>query len=174
MNPLPPEALPEVESLDLLVEALAAALLRRGERVATAESCTGGGVATAFTALAGSSRWFERGFVTYSNESKHEMLGLSLATLQGHGAVSAQTVAEMAKGALTHSHAEWSLAISGIAGPDGGTPDKPVGTVCFGWAGPSGLARCECHVFPGDRQAVREQAVRLSIKGLLDLINNCI
>lgn len=174
MNPLPPGALPQGESLDVLVESLAAALLRRGERVATAESCTGGGVATAFTALAGSSRWFERGFVTYSNASKQEMLGVSLATLQAHGAVSAQTVAEMALGTLAHSPAEWSLAISGIAGPDGGTPDKPVGTVCFGWAGPAGVVRCECHRLPGDRQAVREQAMRVSVKGLLALINNCI
>jgi nicotinamide-nucleotide amidase len=174
MNPLPPGALPQGESLDALVESLAAVLLHRGERVATAESCTGGGVATAFTALAGSSRWFERGFVTYSNPSKQEMLGVSPLTLQDHGAVSPQTVAEMALGALAHSHAQWSLAISGIAGPDGGTPDKPVGTVCFAWARPSGLAHCECHVLPGDRQDVRAQAVMRSIKGLLALLNNCI
>lgn len=159
-------------------EALAArlgeALLARGQRVATAESCTGGGVATALTAIAGSSRWFERGFVTYSNEAKQEMLGVNTATLDAHGAVSAATVGEMAAGALTHSRADWSLAISGVAGPDGGTAAKPVGTVWLAWAGPQGIRHCEQHLYPGDRRAVREQAGQRAIEGLLELLQNCI
>ncbi|HET6719545.1 MAG TPA: CinA family protein [Rhodocyclaceae bacterium] len=159
-------------------EALAArlgeALLARGQSVATAESCTGGGVATALTAIAGSSRWFERGFVTYSNEAKQEMLGVSAATLERDGAVSAATVTEMAAGALRHSRADWALAISGIAGPDGGTPAKPVGTVWLAWAGPQGIRHCEQHLYPGDRRAVREQAGQRAIEGLLELLQNCI
>jgi nicotinamide-nucleotide amidase len=159
-------------------EALAArlgdALLARGEKLATAESCTGGGVATALTAIAGSSRWFERGFVTYSNEAKQEMLDVSPATLVQHGAVSAATVGEMAAGALAHSRADWSLAISGIAGPDGGTATKPVGTVWLAWAGPQGIRHCEQHLYPGDRRAVREQAGQRAIEGLLELLHNCI
>jgi len=159
---------------DALARQLGDALLARSELLATAESCTGGGVSTALTAIAGSSRWFERGFVTYSNESKQEMLGVNAATLAAHGAVSEPTVHEMAAGALAKSRAQWSLAISGIAGPDGGTPDKPVGTVWFGWAGPAGFQRAERVVFSGDRQQVREQAVKHAIKGLLDSLNNCI
>lgn len=161
-------------SLPPTAEALAArlgeTLLARGQKVATAESCTGGGVATAMTSIAGSSRWFERGFVTYSNEAKQDMLGVSPQTLASHGAVSAATVAEMATGAITHSRADWSLAISGVAGPDGGTPDKPVGTVWFAWAGPQGVAKTERQRFAGDRQAVREQAGRRAIEGLLELL----
>jgi nicotinamide-nucleotide amidase len=159
-------------------EALAArlgdALLARGEKLATAESCTGGGVATALTAIAGSSRWFERGFVTYSNEAKQEMLDVSPATLVQHGAVSAATVGEMAAGALAHSRADWSLAISGIAGPDGGTTAKPVGTVWLAWAGPQGIRHCEQQLYGGDRRAVREQAGQRAIEGLLELLHNCI
>ena len=161
-----------------VTESLAArvgeALRQRGETVATAESCTGGGVSMAMTAIAGSSRWFERGFVTYSNEAKQEMLGVNAETLRTQGAVSAATVNEMAKGAIAHSRADWSLAISGIAGPDGGTPDKPVGTVWIAWAGPQGVLRNERFLFAGDRQAVREQAGLCALEGLLALLNNCI
>lgn len=153
---------------------LGATLLTRGEKLATAESCTGGGVAMTLTAIAGSSRWFERGFVTYSNEAKQEMLGVDATTLDREGAVSAATVTEMAAGALSHSRADWSLAISGIAGPDGGTPTKPVGTVWLAWAGPQGIRHCEQHLYPGDRRAVREQAGQRAMEGLLELLNNCI
>ena len=153
-----------------LAAQLGQALLARGEKVVTAESCTGGGVAMYMTSVSGSSRWFERGFVTYSNEAKMEMLGVSPQTLAAQGAVSAATVAEMAGGAIAHSRADWSLAISGVAGPDGGSPDKPVGTVWFAWAGPRGIAKTERQLFAGDRQAVREQAGRRAIEGLLELL----
>ena len=153
------------------LEALAAevgALLRaNGQTLAAAESCTGGWVAQCVTAIAGSSAWFERGFVTYSNAAKQEMLGVEAATLAAHGAVSEATAAAMAAGALRHSHADWALSITGIAGPDGGTPDKPVGTVCFGWAGhEAGVDTVTCH-FSGDREAIRRQSVVFALNGLL-------
>ncbi len=116
----------------------ASSALARGVMLAAAESCTGGLVAGALTAVPGSSQWFERGFVTYSNEAKSEMLGVSLATLERCGAVSVETASEMAVGALQGSRADWSVAVTGVAGPDGGTALKPVGTVCFAWAGPAG------------------------------------
>lgn len=157
------------------LEALAAevgALLRaNGQTLAAAESCTGGWVAQCVTAIAGSSAWFERGFVTYSNAAKQEMLGVEAATLAAHGAVSEATAAAMAAGALRHSHADWALSITGIAGPDGGTSDKPVGTVCFGWAGQeagvgAGVDTVTCH-FSGDREAIRRQSVVFALNGLL-------
>ncbi|QIL85108.1 nicotinamide-nucleotide amidohydrolase family protein [Vibrio sp. HDW18] len=127
--------------------------------LATAESCTGGGVAYLITEVAGSSAWFDRSFVTYSNQAKQEMLGVQPATLALHGAVSEPTVQEMVLGALQHSHATLAVAISGIAGPAGGSPEKPVGTVCFGFADQFGWLRLEtCH-FVGDRQQVRQQAI---------------
>ena len=142
-------------------------LLARNESLTLAESCTGGGLACAVTEIAGSSAWFERGFVTYSNAAKQEMLGVEAATLAAHGAVSEATAAAMAAGALRHSHADWALAITGIAGPDGGTPDKPVGTVCFGWAGrDAGVDTTTCH-FTGDREAIRRQSVAFALNGLL-------
>ena len=165
---------PAEDSLDTLAARLGEALLARQQAVATAESCTGGWVAMALTAIPGSSRWFERGFVTYSNEAKQEMLGVRATTLNSHGAVSAATVTEMAAGALQHSRAHWSVAISGIAGPDGGSADKPVGTVWFAWQGPDGRQHGERRQFDGDRREVREQATRHAIEGLLDLLDNCI
>lgn len=152
---------------EALAHRVGEALLARGARLTTAESCTGGGIAALLTEIAGSSRWFERGVVTYSNESKRELLGVSEATLARQGAVSEATVLEMAAGALAHSHADWSLSVSGIAGPDGGSDDKPVGTICFGWAGPGGLLRAETRQFPGDRASVRQASVIHSLKGLL-------
>ena len=119
--------------MDMLAAQVGGALKAHGLMLATAESCTGGGVAQAVTAIAGSSAWFERGFVTYSNQSKQQMLGVTEATLIGHGAVSEATVRAMVAGALQHGAAQVALAVSGIAGPDGGTPDKPVGTVWFAW-----------------------------------------
>jgi nicotinamide-nucleotide amidase len=144
-------------------------LLGRGWMLATAESCTGGWVAKVITDLEGSSRWFERGFVTYTNESKLEMLGVDAATVAAHGAVSEQTAAEMAAGALANSRAHVSLSITGIAGPGGGSPTKPVGTVCFGWAraGRAPLT-VTCH-FTGDREAVRRQAVVRALEGVMDV-----
>jgi len=147
------------EALADLATGMAAALRRRGEWLATAESCTGGWVAKICTDLAGSSAWFERGFVTYSNDSKQEMLGVSAGTLDRYGAVSEQVVQEMAAGVLQNSHAQWALAISGLAGPGGGSREKPLGTVCFAWAGADGWMMSRRYCFGGDREAVRRQAV---------------
>jgi len=145
-----------------------AVLLARGWRMAAAESCTGGWVAKVVTDVAGSSEWFERGFVTYSNEAKHEMLAVPMATLSEHGAVSAATVEAMATGALTHSHADVACAISGVAGPGGGTAEKPVGLVCFAWARRGHPAEARCHQLDGDRAAVRAASVRIAIEGLIE------
>ena len=156
-----------MNELDSLAQNLGAALLARGEWLTAAESCTGGWLAQSVTAIAGSSAWFDRGFVTYSNAAKVEMLGVPETTLARHGAVSEATARAMAQGALAHSRADWAVAITGVAGPSGGSPEKPVGTVCFAWAGKT--AGCEaqtCH-FIGDRAAVREQSVRHALNGLL-------
>ncbi len=155
------------QALEALAAEVGAVLRANGQTLAAAESCTGGWVAQCITTIAGSSAWFERGFVTYSNAAKQEMLGVEAATLAAHGAVSEATAAAMAAGALRHSHADWALAITGIAGPDGGTPDKPVGTVCFGWAGrDAGVDTTTCH-FTGDREAIRRQSVAFALNGLL-------
>jgi nicotinamide-nucleotide amidase len=153
------------------VAKLAERLLARGECLAVAESCTGGWVAKVCTDMLGSSGWFERGFVTYSNLSKQELLGVSAATLAEHGAVSEATVREMAAGVLAHSAAHWAVAISGIAGPGGGSADKPVGTVWIAWAGPEGWRRTHCHHFDGDREMVRRQAVAAALQGLLEQLD---
>lgn len=152
--------------LDKLAAEAGAVLLGKGLLLATAESCTGGGVAQAVTGIAGSSGWFERGFVTYSNSAKSEQLGVPAALIAQHGAVSEEVAAAMAAGALAHSAAQVALSTTGIAGPGGAVAGKPVGTVCFGWAGPGGV-RTERLVFGGDRHAVREQAVAHSLQGLL-------
>jgi len=146
------------------------ALAAHNMMVATAESCTGGWVATALTAVPGSSAWLERGFVTYSNAAKCEMLGVGAATIAHDGAVSEAVVREMASGALNHSHAGASVAVSGIAGPDGGTPVKPVGTVCFGWALSGGPAHAATEHFAGDREVVRKQSVVRALRGLMALL----
>lgn len=147
------------------------ALARQQWMATTAESCTGGGVSTAITDIAGSSGWFDRAFVTYSNEAKQQMLGVQANTLVTYGAVSEPVVREMAAGALANSAANISVAISGIAGPGGGSAEKPVGTVCFAWADDSGwMAVKTCHL-PGDRQQVRQQAVEIALTGLLDRLN---
>lgn len=161
-----------MDDLETLAEQVGAALKSRGMMLASAESCTGGLVGAAVTAVAGSSHWFDRGFITYTNESKQEMLGVSAATLAEFGAVSEPTVREMAAGALKHSHAQVALAISGIAGPGGATLDKPVGTVCMAWAMQSGAGRSQTMHFPGDRAAVRRQAVAAGLRGVLELIED--
>lgn len=142
-------------------------LLARGWTLATAESCTGGWIATAITATAGSSAWFERGFVTYSNIAKQEMLGVSPRTLETAGAVSEETVCEMVIGALARSTADVAVAVSGIAGPDGAVAGKPVGTVCFAWGSRDGAMASETLHLEGDRAAVRLQAVRHALEALL-------
>jgi nicotinamide-nucleotide amidase len=138
----------------------------RGWRIAVGESCTGGMVAAAITDIGGSSAWFERGFVAYSNEAKSEMLGVRAETLAAHGAVSEPVAAEMAEGALAASGADLSVAVTGIAGPAGGTPQKPVGTVCFAWAVRGGSAETCTRRFGGDRAAVREASVVAALEGL--------
>jgi nicotinamide-nucleotide amidase len=147
------------EELLRLATRLGAVLKARGWRLATAESCTGGWVGAAITSVAGSSAWYERGFITYANEAKRDMLGVGARTLADAGAVSEACVREMAAGAVAHSRADTALAVSGIAGPDGGTPDKPVGLVWFAWALPGGEIRAERGLFQGGRQEVRRQAV---------------
>ena len=150
---------------------LGEALLEKGWMLACAESCTGGGIAAALTEIAGSSQWFDRGFVTYSNQAKQDMLGVASETLNRHGAVSKQTVREMVTGALSCSDAQVSVAVSGIAGPGGGTAEKPVGTVCLAWqvTGEEPMVRTE-H-FSGDRASVREQTVLSALQGLLSVVD---
>ncbi len=145
-------------------------LLERKLMLATAESCTGGWVAQIVTSVSGSSQWFERGFVCYSNQSKSEMLGVRAESLSRHGAVSDEVVREMAEGALRYSHAQVSLAISGIAGPGGDTPGKPVGTVCLAWAVAGRVVLSRTEYFNGNRAAVRWQAMIASLTGLLGLL----
>jgi nicotinamide-nucleotide amidase len=150
---------------------LALVLQERGWMMATAESCTGGLIAAACTDLAGSSAWFERGFVTYSNEAKAEMLGVDPALIVQFGAVSEPAVRAMAQGALQYSQAQVAIAVTGVAGPSGGTVDKPVGTVWLGWATPDGV-RTELRHFEGDRASVRAATVKLALEELLSLLRN--
>jgi len=157
------------ETHERLATALGRALLARGMRVATAESCTGGLVAAAITSVAGSSEWFERGFVTYTYISKREMVGVRGETLEKHGAVSEPVVLEMATGAIAASHAQVGIAVSGVAGPSGGTPEKPVGTVCFAWATKDGTPKAETRRFSGDREAVRRASVIHALEVLIEL-----
>lgn len=156
------------DELERLAARLGAALHSKGWLLATAESCTGGWAAQAITAVAGSSAWFDRGFVTYSNAAKQDMLGVRSQTLERHGAVSEATVCEMAAGALARSRAQAAFAISGIAGPTGGTPGRPVGTVCFAWALAGRPVQSGVRHFDGDRRAIRAQSVRAALQGLLD------
>ena len=150
---------------------LGQALKTCGFMLAMAESCTGGMVAEAITSIAGSSAWFDRGFVTYSNAAKIDMLGVSNTTLEQFGAVSEQTAAEMAIGALNNSAAHIAGSITGIAGPDGGSAAKPVGTVCFAWAGKNIPVSSCTHWFDGDRNSVRQQAAIFMMAGLLERLN---
>jgi nicotinamide-nucleotide amidase len=158
---------PDEQTLQAQAAALAERLLARGQMLAAAESCTGGWVAKICTDLPGSSAWFERGFVTYTNEAKQEMLGVQAETLARCGAVSEETVREMAAGALERSRAQLALAISGNAGPGGATAEKPLGTVCFGWALEGGPVRSERRCFDGDREQVRRQAVAHALREAL-------
>ena len=145
-------------------------LMQQHKMLATAESCTGGGIAYAITEMPGSSEWFERGFVTYSNAAKQEQLGVPHELIARFGAVSEQVAAAMALGALQHSHADFSAAVTGVAGPDGGTEEKPVGTVCFGWGQRGAEARTTRVVFDGNRQQVRELSILTALQGLADQV----
>ncbi|MCK0507328.1 MULTISPECIES: nicotinamide-nucleotide amidohydrolase family protein [Aromatoleum] len=139
----------------------------RGMRLASAESCTGGWIAEVVTATAGSSTWFDCGFVTYSNEAKQDLLGVRAATLADFGAVSEETVREMVAGTLARSRADLALAVSGVAGPGGGTAAKPVGMVCFAWGRREAGISSETRHFSGDREAVRRQAVIRALRGIM-------
>lgn len=156
-----------------LTERLAEAMLLHRYMLVTAESCTGGGIAESVTSLAGSSQWFERGYVTYSDESKQDLLKVTLDTLARYGAVSEECAAEMAEGAINNSHADIAVSVTGIAGPDGGSADKPVGTVCFGWSQREQETLTTRIVFAGDREEVRRQTVLMALQGLLDLLEKC-
>lgn len=157
--------------MDILAAQAGGLLKAHGLMLATAESCTGGGVAQAITEVAGSSAWFERGFVTYSNLSKQQMLGVSDATLDQYGAVSEAVVREMVAGVLHNSRAQLALAVSGVAGPGGGTPDKPVGTVWFAWGLLNQPIHTQRHQLAGNRSEVRAQSVRIALQGIIDLLN---
>ncbi len=146
------------------------ALRQRNRTLVTAESCTGGWVAQAVTSVSGSSGWFERGFVCYSDASKVELLGVSPATLERHGAVSEQTAREMAAGALARSRGTLAVAVTGVAGPAGGTAQKPVGMVCFAWATAEQI-RAETMHFAGDRERVRRQSVERALRGVLEVLD---
>jgi len=161
MNTLAPELIE-------LAANLATALRQRGWKLATAESCTGGLIAATCTGLSGSSDWLDRGFVTYSNAAKSAQLGVPEGLIAAHGAVSEAVARAMAAGALQQSLAQVSVAVTGVAGPTGGSPEKPVGTVWLAWACP-GEIRAECRHFPGDRDAIRSATVRQALEGLLRL-----
>jgi len=161
---------PDDVALHTLARRLGERLLARGWMTATAESCTGGWIAKTLTDVAGSSAWFDRGFVTYTNEAKQDLLGVRGDTLAAQGAVSEATVREMVAGALARSRAAVAVAVSGIAGPSGGTADKPVGTVWLAWGDRDGAIRAERYRFDGDREAVRRQAVARAIQGLDELL----
>jgi nicotinamide-nucleotide amidase len=156
--------------LNQLAVELGEKLRARGWMLATAESCTGGWIGQLITAQPGSSHWYERGFITYANIAKQEMLGVPAATLEAYGAVSEETASAMAAGALKHSHAQATLAISGIAGPGGGTPQKPVGLVCYGWALADGTLLSSTCRLDGDREEIRSRAVAAALRGLIELL----
>lgn len=158
------------ERIDELARRTGERLAAAGARLVTAESCTGGWVAMAVTSIAGSSAWFERGFVTYTNESKVEMLGVAPATLDALGAVSEATACEMAAGALAASRGTVSLAVTGVAGPGGGSAVKPVGMVCFAWADARGV-RSETRQFSGDRETIRRAAVIRALDGVIESLD---
>jgi nicotinamide-nucleotide amidase len=158
------------DTLTTLATLVGARLKAKGLKLATTESCTGGWVAQTVTAVSGSSVWFDRGFVTYSNDAKREMLGVRAETLAAHGAVSEHTAREMASGALEHSGAGVALAVTGVAGPTGGSPGKPVGMVCFAWALRGAVVESETQRFEGDRESVRRQSVIRSLQGVLERV----
>ena len=159
---------PGQHRLEALAARLGTLLSSEQLKLVTAESCTGGWVAQCLTAIAGSSAWFDRGCVTYSNEAKQELLGVPPDMLAEHGAVSQPVAVAMAEGALRNSRADWAVAITGIAGPTGGSPQKPVGTVCFAWGGRDGRIVTSTRHFPGSREDVRAQSVEHALSGLIE------
>lgn len=157
-----------IETVKTLVLEVAQRLQQKGLKLATAESCTGGGLSYWLTSIPGSSNWFERGFVTYSNAAKIDLLMVNAETINQFGAVSEETARAMAEGALKNSLADWSIAITGIAGPDGGSVEKPVGMVWFAWASKQSATHSEVEIFSGDRQAIRLAAIAKALKQLLE------
>ncbi|CAG7856199.1 nicotinamide-nucleotide amidase [biofilm metagenome] len=153
-----------------LAEQLGNRLKTNAYKIATAESCTGGWIAQTITDVPGSSAWFDRGFVTYSNNAKIQMLNVCSLTLEQYGAVSAETAREMVAGALAISEADWAIAVTGIAGPDGGSADKPVGTVFVAWQSSTGISKVEKLQLTGDRHEIRKQTVISALSGLLRLL----
>ncbi len=160
----------KLTNFNALAEKVGYLLQEKKRLLAVAESCTGGWVASVITSIPGSSQWFERGFVTYSYRAKVEMLGVSTDILQKYGAVSEETAQAMAQGAILHSQASISLAVTGIAGPDGGTIDKPVGTVCFAWAEESVSIETHCRHFSGSRHEIRAQSVVYVLQHLIKIL----
>ena len=159
------------QKLFLLANELGDLLMQRGIMLVSAESCTGGWIGQTITAIAGSSRWYERGFICYSNLSKQEMLGVDEHLLNKFGAVSEQIASEMASGAISHSRAQLSIAVTGIAGPGGATEGKLVGMICHGWAIKDGSAQSVVCVLEGDRESIRRQAVAIALHGAIDLLH---
>ena len=159
-------------SIETLAAQLGELLLSKKLTVTCAESCTGGGIASAITDIAGSSQWFHTGFVTYANQSKQQLLGVSADILETEGAVSEAVVQQMAQGALSKADADIAVAVSGIAGPGGGSPDKPVGLVWFCWATSSGQIETDSFQFQGDRSAIRSTAIEQALVGLVDRFKN--
>lgn len=159
-------------AIPMLIEQLSGALRQQSACMATAESCTGGMIAAACTDVSGSSEWFDRGFVTYSNNAKTDMLGVDPTLLAQHGAVSEPVAAAMAAGARLAAKVSYAVAVTGVAGPTGGSADKPVGTVWFGWATPAGVSTERMH-FDGDRQAIRQATVKHALSGLLLRVREC-
>lgn len=161
-----------MKTLSELAQQTALVLIKNDMHLTTAESCTGGGISYWLTSIPGSSAWFERGFVTYTNTAKMEMLAVNNDTLKQFGAVSRETALEMVAGALSHSHATVAMSVTGIAGPDGGSIEKPVGTVWIAWQikGQAGVAKC--FHFTGDRQAIRDQTIAYALMGMIEMVNN--
>ncbi len=158
------------QKLEELAEELGEILIQRGLMLVSAESCTGGWIGRTVTSIPGSSKWYERGFITYSNNSKSEMLGVSHRSLEKFGAVSEQIATEMAAGAISNSRAQVSIAVTGIAGPGGATEGKPVGMICHSWAIKDGLARTAVCFLEGERELIRKQAVAIALQGTINLL----
>jgi nicotinamide-nucleotide amidase len=158
--------LSNLQNLTAITQQIGEILCKKNAKLTTAESCTGGGISKAITAVSGSSQWFEFGFVTYANTAKQKLLGVSQETLDQYGAVSEQVVREMAQGAIQQSNADYAIAVSGIAGPDGGTEQKPVGTVWVCWQTPQQIWTHK-FILKGDRQAIRTAAIKNSLQQLL-------
>ena len=160
------------DDITIMAQEMGRVAKKRGIMIATAESCTGGGIAAAITRISGSAKWFDRGFVTYHNRAKEQMLGVRQATLRKHGAVSEAVARQMAAGALRRSQADVAVSVTGIAGPTGGTKEKPVGTVWFAWAAKNNAVQARMFRFKGDRYEVRRQTVAMALQGIMDLLGS--